>query len=353
MATKSLAAKTTKLAYFVRVPDPSGVLSFFNASDFIGKVMPFDKPQATCAMQVKDDTIAFSLLHLSKRTSVTIASEPIEIPRGPLARLDRRAANYSDLPINHLVADFDGGIYHFDVVVDDAGAARLELSSVEGREGIGPDVETFELPKGAVHMDLYIRSPKVPRTLAIGFIGHLGRPGEPDTVTRSAAKILNSLSYLLEFRLLTGLETVTVPAGPSKWSVRSTALRQVERDVATEVPVWLFSEPAAEAPVLLASGAVVVTVDLENANPASGHLLCHYTPSASVIDVFENYRSVFDLKVAEYLRTALGSEDIASMAIDIVLGSVDDVMAERLSEALETIRPLDLTVTQVREHATV
>lgn len=359
MATKTATAKSTKTAYFARVPDPSGTWSFFNLTEHIGKAMPFTKIQATCAMQVKDDVIAFSLLHCTKAVVATLVAKPIELPRGPLERLDRRAMKYLDLRDDELIVEFDNTVYHLSISRDDAGIAKLELVSIEAKEGAEaqPDPsealpETFELPKGAIHMDLYLRSPKVARTIAVGFIGHVGRPGDPDTVSRCAAKVLNSISQLFEFRMLSSIETIVVPAGPSKWSQQAAALRKVEKDAAVEVPVWLFSAPvsATDVPELLAAGSVVVTVDLENANPATGRLLCHYTPSASLGDLFEGYRTVFEARITSDLQVAIGTEDIATMTFDIVLGVIEPGAIERIEDALKTIKPLDMTTSQVRPH---
>lgn len=350
MSLNSVTSKASKIAYFVRVADPGGSMSFFPATEYIGRTMPFTKPQATCAMQVKDETVSFSLLHLTKKSATTITSNPIAVPTGPLARLDRRATRFADLTIDQLVAEFDGVIYHLSLRRDDAGIARLELVSIEGHDDT-PELEAFELPKGAVHLDLYLRSPRVPRTLAIGFIGHLGKPGDPDTVTRCAAKVLNSVAQLGDFRILAGIETVSIPPGPSRWATQSAALRQVEKDAAIEVPVWLFSEVTDDGyPTQVASGEVVVTVDLEHANPSSGHLLCHYTPSDSIKDMFEFYRGVFDRSVSEALFTALGHEDVENISYDIVLGTVSSETVERIHDALATLTGMDLTPTRSRPH---
>jgi hypothetical protein len=353
MATKTATAKSTKTAYFVRTQDPNNSWSFFNITEHIGKSMPFSKIQATCAMQVKDDVIALSLLHTTKAVVATLVTNPVVLPRGPLERLDRRAAKYLELTDDELVVEFDGAVYHLSIARDDAGIARLELVSIDGYEGEEPLPEVFELPKGAIHMDLYLRSPKVARTIAVGFIGHAGKPGDPDTVSRCAAKVLNSISQLFEFRMLSSIETINVPAGPSKWSQQAAALRKVEKDAAVEVPVWLFSTPttATEIPDLLGSGSVVVTVDLENANPATGRLLCHYAPSASLGDLFEGYRTVFDARVTSDLQVAIGTEDLSALAFDIVLGVIEPGAIERIEDALKTIKALDLTTSQVRDHA--
>src|SRR5664279_1514234 len=60
-------SRPVKEAFFVRVATPEKPAGlFFNASAFVGKQMPYNKPLATCAMRVEDDVVAFSLLHLTK-----------------------------------------------------------------------------------------------------------------------------------------------------------------------------------------------------------------------------------------------------------------------------------------------
>ena len=84
-------SKPVKEAFYVRVATGDGTVSFFNASAYVGKQMPYQKPQATCAMRIEDNTVAFSLLHPTKKAAQMIAAANIVMPRGPLQRLIRRA----------------------------------------------------------------------------------------------------------------------------------------------------------------------------------------------------------------------------------------------------------------------
>lgn len=337
--------RATKEAYFVRVAGPDGSPQFFNATPHLGRPMPFDKPLATCAMQVKDDVVAFSLLHLTKRTAPTIAAAPVTIPRGPLAKLERHAANFAELGLGEIAVEMGDDKYRLSLTRDDNGVANLEQVASEGNPD-GNDV-SFELPRSAVQLTLFMRSPAVGRLVAVSFIGHLGKPDGAETVARAAAKVLNSLSQLAEFRVLSGIETVNLPAAPSRWAARLIS-RKPEEQAVVEVPVWLFSEAPEMQPI--AAGSVVVEVDVENANPTSGRLLCKYTPSEDVAEVFPHYRTTFDLRVAEKMRLALGDDDIASITYDIVLGTVESGTLERLRDALATIGGQDMTPTLVKDH---
>ena len=342
-------ARATKEAYFVRVQVPDGAAAFFNATSSLGKPMPFEKPLATCAMQVKEDSVAFSLLHLTKKSAPIIAAAPVALPRGPLAKLTRRAVAYEELPAGELVVEMNEATYKLSMSRDDNGVVSLEQQPSEGNED-GSDV-TFELPRQAVQLSLFMRSPVVNRILAVGFIGHLGKPGDGvETVARASAKVLHSLSQLPEFRILAGVETVVLPPAPSRWSSRPPVRKPDERAVG-DIPVWLFSEADGVAPpALICSGHVVVEVDIDNANPSSGRLLCVYSPSEEIAEAFPHYRTTFDYRIAEKLRQLLGDDEIASITYDIVLGTVGTGTIERLREALAAIPGQDFTPTLVQDH---
>jgi hypothetical protein len=157
--------------------------------------------------------------------------------------------------------------------------------------------------------------------------------------------VINSLSHLTEFRLLSGIETVALGASPAKPVV--TRVRQKEERAQFEVRGYFFEENA--APV--AQGGVLVEIDLEHANPTSGRLLCAYTPEPHLVEMFERYRSVFDAGVGQALRALLGEDGIEQITFDIVLGGVDQGTVDRLREAGASIGGIDCTPTQFRPHA--
>ena len=327
-----------KEAFFVRVPAADSSVSFFNATEHLGQEMPFAKPQATCAMRASADSVVFSLLHLTKRTAANIVGAPVEMPRGPLSRLERKASQVDELAPGELTVEINDAVYKMIVTRDDNGVASVEMAGDEADVNI-------ELPMSALHLSLYFRSPVVPRTVAVGFIGHLGKPGAPETVTRAASMVLFSITQLVEFRILSGIETVRVPSAPGRWT--AAAVRKNEDKVQCAVPVWFFSNDLAP----LGSGHVGVAIDLDNANPSSGRLLCHYTPDEAIAEVFTaQFRNIFDMAMSELLRLHLGEDELATITYDIVLGDVASGTVDRLREALATMTGLDFTPQQYRPH---
>jgi hypothetical protein len=337
------ATKAVKESFHVRVAAPDGQFSFVNASAYIGKEMPYTKPLATCALRVEGDVVSFSLLHLTKKTAATIASQPIVMPRGPLARLQRRAQSLEIAP-GEIVVELNDAIYHLIYKVDDSGLATIDVAPGGGGGEDKDEDVTFDLPLRAVQMSLYVRSVKVDRVLAIGFIGHLGKPATPETVTRAAAMVLNSVSGMVEFRVLSSIETVKLPTAPSKWAVRP-PVRKAEDRVAFELAVSLWTPD--KAPV--ASGTAIVEVDLENANPTTGRLLYHITPSAAIEPFFGEYRATVDAAITDVLRRELGKE-LEDITYEVVLGEVDSGTLDRLREATSGLIGLDVTPHECRWH---
>jgi hypothetical protein len=382
--------KASREAFFVRIDAGDGKVAFFDATEHVGRIMPFRKPQATCAMRVSDGVVSFSLLHMTKKTATTLTAKPVEMPRGPLARLERRAVQFEDLADGEIIVEITERIMKpreevktpapenepvvalADLFQDAAEAPAADLAEyfAESEKGPRPDAEmkvdlyrvkvrrdengvatiedtdetVIELPKSAVRLSVYLRSPSVPRVLAVGFIGHLGRPGNMESVARMAGLVINSLSHLTEFRLLSGIETVALGASPAKPVV--TRVRQKEERAQFEVRGYFFEENA--APV--AQGGVLVEIDLEHANPTSGRLLCAYTPEPHLAEVFERYRSVFDAGVGQAMRALLGEDGIEQITFDIVLGGVDQGTVDRLRDAGASIGGIDCTPTQFRPH---
>lgn len=386
--------KASREAFFVRIDAGDGKVAFFDATEHVGRIMPFRKPQATCAMRVSDGVVSFSLLHMTKKTATTLTAKPVEMPRGPLARLERRAVQFEDLADGEIIVEITervmkpreeakpeaganepvvalGDLFEAPVEAPAASLADYFAESSEPEKGTRPDAEmkvdlyrvkvrrdengvatiedpddtVIELPKSAVRLSVYFRSPSVPRVLAVGFIGHLGRPGNMESVARMAGLVINSLSHLTEFRLLSGIETVALGASPAKPVIAR--VRQKEERAQFEVRGYFFEENA--SPV--AQGSVLVEVDLEHANPTSGRLLCAYTPEEHLAEIFERYRSVFDAGVGQALRALLGEDGIEQITFDIVLGGVDQGTVERLKEAGSSIGGIDCTPTQFRPHA--
>lgn len=340
------ASRPAKEAFHVRIATPDGQYSFINASSYIGKEMPYTKPLATCAMRVDGQVVAFSLLHLTKKTATTIVAQPVTMPRGPLSRLYRRASSLEIAP-GEIVAEMGEEVYRLTYQVDDAGLASIDIAPGGGGGDAKDEDVSFQLPLRAVQMSLYIKSTKVDRVLAVGFIGHLGKPDTPETLTRAVSMILNSISGMVEFRVLSGIERAKLPAAPSKWALRPVVRKPEDRAV-FELLLNLFTTE--RAPV--ASGSVVVEVDLDNANPSTGRLLYHITPSTTIEEVFGEYRNIVDGAITDVLRRQLG-EELTQITYDVVLSEVGAGTVERLRDALSGVNEMDLTPREYRIHDAV
>ena len=375
--------KVSKEAFYVRVESSDGTVAFYNATDHVGKTMPFSKPKATCAMRVANEAVSFSLLHLTNKNSVLVAAKPVTIPRGPLSRLERRATGHGPISTDEIIVEISSkapGERDADELADvfaepsGLGDVFAEGEGAKKKRAMKPAVietfkckltrdensvarleaadeeHVFELPKGALHVSLYLQSPvaAVNRPLAIGFIGHVGKPGTAETVTRVAAMVLNSISHLPDFRILGQIEHCVVPANPARGGgVKKAANKGAADRIVFKVNTFLFDEQL--TPV--AQGAVACEIDLENANPTSGKLLVNYQCEEKLSAVFERYRAELDRAIAGYMRTALGEDTISSITYDIVLGSVTAGTVSLIKDAVKTIPAWDLSPTQSREHA--
>lgn len=340
--SKAPARRRTE-KFFVQVAGPDNTVSFFNVTEKLGQPMPFEKPKATCAMRATDESISFSLLHLTKRSATNISGAVLEMPRGPLAKLERKSHGLGELTAGQLVVEHDGVVHQLSISRDENGLGSVEMAG----EAEDP---SFELPKGAVQLYLYLASPAVGRTMGVMFIGHLGKPGDTSTLVRAVSMVLFSLTQLVDFRILSGIETVNVPAAPSRWAGRAPA-RRTQDTASVSIPVRLYTGDVQPQP--LGEGEVVVTVDLENANPSSGRLLFHYTPSEGLAENFLAFRPIIDSTIASLVTTNLGADDVANITYEIVLGVVEASTISRLKEALDSVGGLDCTPTQYRQHTAV
>ena len=336
-----VASRPTKEAFYVRYKATDGSLVFDNATMYIGKEMPFTNPQATCAMRVDGDTVAFSLLHLSKRTVAGLVSKPIAMPKGPLMRLQRQA-NGLELAPGEIVVEMDEKSYRLRYSVDDGGRADIDIAPGGGGGDSANEDPTFSLPRTAVKMSLYLRSSTTGRTLALSFIGYLGKPDTPETMSRAAAKVLNSISGLSTFRVLSGIESVKIPAAPSKWAIQP-AMRKAEERVVFEIAVSLVT--ATYDPV--ASGTAVVEIDLDNVNPSTDRLLYYITPSEALEASFGEYRGIITDALTDELRRKLGPE-LTQITFEVVLGEVESGTIDRLREVLGKIKGIDVSPIEFR-----
>jgi len=288
-------------------------------------------------MRVSPDVVSFSLLHLTKKAASIVANKPVDFPRGPLARLERRAEELGTIEPGKVIVEMDQVQEQYTIERDRNGVVELV-----------PDGEdhSFELPKGAVKIALYMPAATTGRTLAIGFIGHPGRPGAADTLRRVASKTLFSLSQLSHFRVLSDLETISVPPPPRA----VIAVRKPADRATASIPVWLFSDHTPPQPI--SNGVVNVEVDLDSANHTTGRLLYHMTPEASIAEVFDaSYRTIMESTINELMRSSLGDDEVKAITVDIVLGEVGSGTVERLRNALAPVsQGLDLTPRMYQVH---
>jgi hypothetical protein len=336
VSEKGKGPKPRKEAFFIQIDSVDDKTPYFvNVSKELGKPVRFTKPLATCALRVTDDAVLFSMLKLYTRTRVALVSRPLSMPPGPLARLERRLAALPEkLAENELYVEHDEVLHKLTFTRDENGVVSLEAPA---------DAEdvVFELPRTPLQLTMFLPGAKG-RTVAVGWIGYQSKPGSPETLVRAAAFALNHLSGLAEFCVISGIQTVKVPASPGRYSVVRPA-RKADDDVRVHVPVRLWD---GEPPQNVGAGTVAVQVDLDTANPVSGRLLLNLTPSKEIEELFAAYRSSFDRAVAVALTDNLGHDDVTDIVCDIALGDVSTGTIGRLREAAETITGFDLTTKQ-------
>jgi hypothetical protein len=346
-------SRPIKEAYFVRVAVDGERILFCDATAYIGKTLPYQKPQATCAMRVETDAVYFSLLHLTKNSAASFVAKPVKIPRGPFTKMANGTKTLNDTGAfdgDIVVVELDRGdegvsAHRYTLTRDDNNVGKLEI--VDGW-GSGTDKDedpTFTLPGRSVELRIYLKSARVGRTIAVNFVGHIGKPGTAETVGRAAAMVLNSICGLNEFRALAGLENMRVPAPPAKWARGTSPVRRDSEKVAFILPLQIFSSDY--QPV--AACELGVEIDLETSNQATGRLLFHLTPRQDLVDTFAPYKRIVDEALADHLRRALGDQ-LDMVVIDVVLGEVSPSTADTLREAVATLTGLDVTPREFRFH---
>lgn len=345
--------RPVKEKFYVRVPMENGPVLFCDATAYIGKEMPFSKPQATCSMRVEPGVVYFALLHVTKKMGAEFASRPIKIPRGPVQKMQRRLETLpveaDDVWVEIELDDEKVLLHRYRISRDENGVGRLELVDGFGGGDTKSDDTTFDLPTRALEARCYLRSPQLGRTIAVNFIGHIGKPRTPETAGRAAAMILNSMSGLAEFRQLSAIEAMKVPAPPAKWAARPAPRRDDER-VSFAVQLQLFTEEF--APV--GAGDLHVEIDLESINQATGRFLFHVNPPEHLSALFQDtYRSiVVEHALTEAFRREVGKE-AEMMMYEIMLGEVSSGTIDTLRSAASRIVGIDVTPSQYQIHGPV
>lgn len=380
--TPQRSSRPTRESFHILV-DADGQSVFANATAHIGGEWPFKKPQLTCAMRVAEDVVSFSVLRPTKNTVAQLTAKPVAFPRSPLLRLERRggavdlsgdsnmiveittrlpfepeantepaAADGNDLAGIFSEAGTDKqapeasatpkkrqprptvtDTYECRLTVDESGVARIEQ--------VGDDTE-FELPRFAMNVSVYIPGVRG-RTLSIGWIGFFGKSGKPESVARVGAMVINALSQLADFRILSGIEHVQLGAAPAQ----ATKPQRRVADVEFGTRVHFFNDQLEPVAV----GNVGVRIDMDNANSASGRLMMHYTPDEQAADVFDTYRNVVDSAISAVFNHELGEVAIRELVYDIVLGEADERSVETLRDIGSKLPALQVTPTAFQQHS--
>lgn len=337
MQSPARRPRPSREAIFVRVKAPDDTVQFHNATSSLGKKMPFTAPQAVCTMRANSEVVSFAFNVITKNSVKAEAEKVLEIYKPALARLERRASSLnkeSVIGVDTVVVEMSNGpgeepsVYRMKAERDENNV--LSLENIDDSDDV-----SFTLQKSGVRLSIYTRSPGTDRLLAVGFYGHMGKPETSETVRRVASKALFSLTQLTEFKILSGIETVSVPMASARF-VPAPSRKPSEKATVT-LPVTLFTDD--NPPAEVADGTVEVTIDLESANPTSNRLLFHMTPSESIEEVFADYRSVLDADLSAHLYEQLGQEDVANITYDIVLGDITSETIKRLREALLIAEP--------------
>lgn len=340
---------------FAMLVDDTSTPRFVRITDSVGKPFEYRKAAAVCGVRVSPDVVSFALTRLTKNTAKALAGQPVEIPRTVLARVERHAPKAApqgnQLVVQVLVVDDEPVVaddledlfeapaatenkrpnlvnktWTLSWEADDAGIVSLET------EDPG---QVVNLSKGAVKATVFLYSAAAGRVLGVSFVGHLaGVPGQPETPERIAAQILHSMAYLPEFRMLSGIQDVRIPARPSGLSGRSSAPVIQDADVSAYMPVALFASTSDPAP--LAAGRVKVSMDL---NSAPERLLFHITPDERLLTSIDLYLPQIQRYVSAQVEGRLGPANVNQARIDITLGELSTGMIEELREAILVLVP--------------
>lgn len=337
MSSAGRGPRPLKEAFFVQVMTSDNNLIFFDETNKLGRKMPYDKPEATCAMRATADVVAFTLLKYTNKSRASAVAGRLELPRGPLDRAERRAkALAQDLPEGQVAVEIDDETYRLTIARDENGVATLE--SLPEEEDI-----VFDLPRTRLRLTVVFPSPRGNKIVAGSFQGHVGKPGSKETVVRVTAFALNLLSGLATFRLVSGIETVNVPASPARYTAARPQIKASDR-IRADVPVRLWTGD--QAPDVVGQTVVNVELDLETANPVSGRMLFHLTVPEQDAEMFEPYRTLVSDAALSAVSAHLGPDEVTELVYSIALGELGAGDLERLRDAVATIPGLEVSPTQ-------
>lgn len=337
--------KASKEGYFVQVQSVDKTPYFVNVTADLGKPMSFSKPLATAAMRVTTTGIFFSAMRTTKVGRTQLIEQPLALPMGPLAKLERSLEALSDdekaaVAEGKVIVKYDDESRVYDLSIDSNG-----IASFEGI--VGQDEYSFELPRRQLQINLFMRGPKN-RTIVVSWSGFQNKPGSPETLIRALAYSVNHLTNLNEFALLTGIHQAKVPAPPGRSFAARPALKAADK-VIFQVGVRLWTGDA--APSNIAVGNVTAEVSLEQAGlprgaSGVGQLIVDITPDKDLVEHMDPYTPILKDALQTHFVSILGAEDVSTICIDITIGDVDHKLIERLKETASAQSGFDLSPTQ-------
>lgn len=338
-------SKANKEGYFVQVQSVDKTPYFVDVTTDLGKPMSFSKPLATAAMRVTDTGIFFSAMRTTKLGRTQLTSQPMALPMGPLAKLERSLTSLGDsekaaVAEGKIVVQYDDETRIYEVAVDSNGIATFE--------GIlDQDEYSFELPRRQLQIRFFMAGPKG-RTIVTSWSGFQNKPGSPETLIRALAYSVNHLTNLNEFALLTGIHQAKVPAPPGRATAARPQLKAADKVI---FPVGLRLWTADAAPTNVAMGTATAEVSLEQAGlprgaSGVGQLIFTVTPDDALAEHLEPYTNILQEALQAHFVNALGPEDVSTICIDITIGDVDHKLIERLRDAASSQNGFDLSPTQ-------
>ncbi|MEV5751297.1 hypothetical protein AB0L00_26040 [Actinoallomurus sp. NPDC052308] len=345
-------APTTNIKeeFYVRRLFNNDVPVFVDATRHVKQDLPYPLSakkslKATCGVRTDDEVVAFSLRSYTSRQAERevenvetqvggkVVSQNIlhlRMPRKTLHGLNETARELSAVLGDEVIVEFGETLYVLQLSRT-GGEGELKLVGRLDRSDAGyvrskideADVE-FELPISGVRLRLFMRSPIRERILAYSFGGYLTRkPGEIETITRATALTLNNVLGLSTFRMLSGLESVDVPALSPEAGHRR---RQPSARIAFDVPVMLFAQDNTPA----ARGHIAAEIDLDGVDPVTGGLQIvvsendrlEWNPALAGQTGFQAYEQVLAETIASVVHSVLGADKVRDIAYDIMLSEL-------------------------------
>lgn len=367
MATRRRSNKKseiTRQAYYIGLATGEfSALSYVDVTEKIGSRMPFNQPHSALGLSLSRRIGLFSLLSINNRSRPKWREQTLQMPKGPLARLERKApGNIADLGAGgvrmNIRLTFDveqpnaAGESDLSAMFESEGPTtfntrtdshdfELEISRDEGVGTVGGrDAEAeFELPKAAVKASLYFNGLNGTYPCGVGFIGHVGEPGKMCSAARAAGVILRYMLYLPEFRSLSGMTALELPAGPVGSEVQ---VRPQLSNLMSDILFTVVDSTDKNASVL-EEVKVQAEISLSEVNHLSDRyaLLCKVSPHGSGGSYYNELSDRLAEKIASTVETRLdkrGGEGTAgNIARDIWLGDIGETDRARVEKVLGSI----------------